>query len=100
MHSLRTTDSPPHTSGKWLGVLVAGAVAICLAPVLLRVAADRGVGPVAVAFWRVALALPFLAGAALVRRPKRASVSAALADRKALLFAAAAGACFGVDLMF
>jgi len=83
-----------------LGVLVVGAAVICLAPVLLRVAAERGVGPVAVAFWRVALALPFLAGAALVKRRKRVGGPPDVPDRQAVLFAAVAGACFGVDLMF
>ena len=90
-------------SRKWVAVLLAGAAAISLAPILLRYAADCGVGPVAVAFWRVALALPFLGGMALVSRRAGAAKAplqqAAPADGRAVMFAVLGGAFFGIDLM-
>lgn len=47
--------SPPSANPYALLALVTGAVAIAFAPILVRVAET---GPVATAFWRVALALP------------------------------------------
>lgn len=54
---------PPATAdlGPALAALVAGAVAMGLSPVLVRVVSPE-VGPFASAFWRVALALPVLWG--------------------------------------
>jgi len=99
-----TIDPHPHASGKWVAVLLGGAVAICLAPILLRYAAERGVGPVAAAFWRAALALPVMGGAVWVRsRRAKAGLSErapAAPDRRAVLFAVLGGVCFGLDLMF
>lgn len=56
------------TDWRALGVLLLGAGIIGLSPILVRLAAHGpgGVGPAAAGFWRLALALPFLA--ALARR--------------------------------
>ena len=77
-----------------LAALLAGALAIALSPIFVRLSA---VGPVATAFWRVALALPALSlwlaaerrGTATPRRPKGTP------DRLRLI---AAGLCFAGDL--
>jgi len=99
--SLKTSDPQAHGSGKWVGLLLAGAVAICLAPILLRYATERGVGPVAAAFWRAAIALPFLGGVAWARsrRAGRTLTGPDGLDRRAVLFAILGGVCFGLDLM-
>ena len=69
--------------------LLAGAVAIAASPLFVKVSET---GPVATAFWRVALALPVLwAWLALERRPG----TAAAADRGLML---AAGVLFAGDL--
>jgi len=71
--------------------LFCGAVCIALSPIWVRVA---DVGPIASAFWRVALAVPLLWSiAAAVRAPMRAAGA-----RPALL--AAAGLAFAGDLAF
>lgn len=76
--------------------LLAGAVGIALAPIFVRLSE---VGPLPTAFWRTALAVPFLAAlaplapaeTARVRRPR---------DRYALYGFALAGALFAGDLGF
>ncbi len=77
--------------------LLAGAAAIGLAPILVRYAStpEHGgtIGPTAAAFWRLLLALPFLAGGSALER--RAPPSGR--DRAVLL---AAGLFFAADLGF
>ena len=74
-----------------LAALFAGAVAIGSSPLFVKVS---DVGPVATAFWRVALALPVLwTWSALERRGKRGSSS--VHDRRLLI---AAGLFFTGDL--
>ena len=107
-----TSDTQPLSPGgpdgasdsrKWVAVLLAGAATISLAPILLRYATDCGVGAVAVAFWRVALALRLLGGMSLIGRRVRATEAplhgAARADSRAVMFAVLGGAFFGIDLM-
>lgn len=75
-----------------LPALLAGAVAIAFAPIFVRLSE---LGPVATAFWRLAIALPvlWLWQAAAARQP--AAVPTARADRFGLLIA---GLCFAGDL--
>ncbi|KMO35272.1 permease [Methylobacterium variabile] len=58
---LAASGAPSADLGPALAALVAGAVAMGLSPVLVRVVSPE-VGPFASAFWRVALALPVLYG--------------------------------------
>jgi len=83
--------------GRWaLAALLAGASAIGLAPILVRVARSEGVGPGAAAFWRLALALPLLAAWRGIER--RAAVPApSRRDAAGLLLA---GLFFAADLAF
>jgi drug/metabolite transporter (DMT)-like permease len=74
------------------GALVAGAMAMGISPVFVRVA---DVGLYASAFWRVALALPILAIWAL-SESGRAGVAKTFSSRAALL----AGALFAGDIFF
>lgn len=76
-----------------LPALLLGAGGIGLAPILVRFAGDEGAGPAAAAFWRLALALPLLAGWARIDR------SPAPARRDALLLVLA-GLFFAADLAF
>ena len=77
-----------------LPALLAGAAAIGVAPILVRIAWDGGVGPGAAAFWRLALALPALwAWMSLERRRGATPVSRGDAAR---LFVA--GLFFAADL--
>ncbi|MBI2318541.1 MAG: DMT family transporter [Betaproteobacteria bacterium] len=73
------------------GALLLGGVAIAFSPIFVRVAE---VGPMASAFWRVALAAPFLAAWSLWDRQKSEAGAARLAP------IAAAGVCFACDLAF
>lgn len=72
--------------------LAAGAACIALSPILVRLSE---VGPTVTAFWRAALAVPFLA--ALVALPGRAPRAIRPGDRWRL---AAAGLFFAGDLAF
>ena len=98
------TTSPPKAiepsdrPGKWVGVLLFGAAAIAMAPILPRYAADCGVGKVSAAFWRVGIAVPVLLAWVMLRANRRAAILKAEPDRRAVLFAVLAGAFFGVDL--
>jgi len=80
-----------HREGIALGALVLGAVAMGASPLFVRMA---DVGPFASAFWRTALALPFLALWALAERG--ASRRGALRSRSVWL----SGLLFAGDLFF
>jgi drug/metabolite transporter (DMT)-like permease len=83
-----TTSHPPRALAT--AALLAGAVAIAASPLFVKVSEA---GPVATAFWRVALALPVLwAWSALERRGREAAASI---DRGLML---AAGVLFAGDL--
>lgn len=73
-------------------VLLAGACVIGTGPVLVRFATGAGVGPSAVGFWRVTLALPLLWAAA-----RSGGRGGAGAPSRAMLWA---GAAFAGDLAF
>ena len=74
--------------------LFAGAAAIAFAPILVRLSE---VGPVATAFWRVALALPVLALALARERRRAADAGGTIGVDRAVLLA---GLCFAGDLAF
>lgn len=75
-----------------LVVLLGGAVAIAFAPIFVRLSET---GPVATAFWRVALAVPALA---LWRAAERRNEAPAPASRRDRVLLAIAGLCFAGDL--
>lgn len=77
-------------------VLLVGAACIALAPIFVRLSE---VGPVPTAFWRAALAVPFLA-AMVPLLPREAARSARPARWTALGGFALAGALFAGDLGF
>jgi drug/metabolite transporter (DMT)-like permease len=85
------------TRGRWaLPALIAGAAAIGVAPILVREARTEGVGPSDAAFWRLALALPFLwAWMSLERRR-----GAPPPSRVDVLRLIVAGFFFAADLAF
>ncbi len=62
--------------------LLSGALMISIAPLLIR---WSEVGPVATAFWRLALALPFLWGWLLLRRPAAGAGRTPITPHEALL---------------
>lgn len=87
-------DTPLATaSGRGLAVaaLLAGAVAIAVSPLFVKVSEA---GPVATGFWRVALALPFLWAWSMIGQPERHAANFA-ADRRLMI---AAGLFFAGDL--
>jgi len=85
-------DAAARRNALALGALLLGAVAIGSSAIWVRLSE---VGPVATAFWRTALAVPFLfLWVALERRPADAS---ARASRRGLI---AAGCYFAGDLSF
>ena len=104
MKSATITDSPaktePRTNTASFLVLLAGGVAIGFAPIFVRLSE---VGPVATAFWRMALSLPAL-GAALAWTRRRGGTSEALAAERPAASAwwpmALAGFLFAADLAF
>ncbi len=72
-----------------LPALLAGACGIGLAPILVRLAGLEAVGPAAAAFWRLALALPFLAAwSRLQAAPPPSRLDAFLLVLAGLFFAA------------
>jgi drug/metabolite transporter (DMT)-like permease len=77
--------------GVAVAALLAGAVAIAVSPLFVRVSEA---GPVATAFWRVALALPVLWTWSLIAEPGR-HVASFAADRRLMI---AAGVLFAGDL--
>jgi drug/metabolite transporter (DMT)-like permease len=79
------------STARAVAALLAGAVAIAVSPLFVKVSEA---GPVATAFWRVALALPFLWGWAMIAERGRHAASFA-ADRGLMI---AAGVLFAGDL--
>jgi len=79
-----------------LPALLAGAAAIGVAPILVRLARPEGVGPSAAAFWRLALALPLLW--AWMRFERRPGTTAP--DRRDIALLLLAGLFFAADLAF
>jgi len=92
-------SSPSSTTATWAWpVLVVSAVTIGLAPVLTKLSVNTGeVGPIAVGFWRMFLALPLLAVFALCFRGKVANKDAA-APAGSLAWLALPGLFFAGDL--
>ena len=87
----------PRPSTAALAALFLGSACLAFGPMLVRLSHDiGGVGPVASAFWRMGLAVPVLAIAALWET-KRAGAPA-LPDRLPLLPALLAGLFFAADL--
>lgn len=85
-----TRPASTSTAPALVAVVVANA-ALAFGPLFVRVA---DTGPVAAAFWRMALAVPMLAAIALVtRQPGTAAPS-----RRVWLFVALAGVAFAADL--
>ncbi|VXC74499.1 DMT family transporter [Sphingomonas sp. 8AM] len=84
-----TGPAPTSTAPALVAVIVANA-ALAFGPLFVRVA---DTGPVAAAFWRMALAVPVLAAIALATRK-----SAAAPSRRVWLFVALAGLAFAADL--
>ncbi len=87
-----------HHGTEWRGflALVAGATCIGLAPLWVR---WSEVGPVATAFWRLALSLPILAAlAARERRVGRGPAAGMVDARKVRAWLLAAGVLFALDL--
>jgi drug/metabolite transporter (DMT)-like permease len=75
---------PPGSAASRAGVLalLAGALMMSFAPIFIR---WSEVGPVATAFWRLTLALPFLWTWLLLRRPASTGPQTPLTGREALL---------------
>jgi drug/metabolite transporter (DMT)-like permease len=90
---LSPTAHPAEHAGRGTAVvaLLAGAVAIAVSPLFVKVSEA---GPVATGFWRVALALPFLWAWSL-SGPRGAHARAFAADRRMMV---AAGVLFAGDL--
>ncbi|MEH3102815.1 MAG: DMT family transporter [Sphingomonas phyllosphaerae] len=85
-----TRPAPTSTAPALVAVIVANA-ALAFGPLFVRVA---DTGPVAAAFWRMALAVPMLAAIAFAtRKPDTAAPS-----RRVWLFVALAGIAFAADL--
>ena len=84
----------PRGQGVALAALFGGAIAIATAPLFVKVSEA---GPVATAFWRVFLALPFLWVWALTGRSRAAPATAAARRREGWLMLGA-GAFFAGDL--
>ncbi len=85
--------TPPDGTGKGLAfaALILGNVAIAFGPLLVR---NADTGPIASGFWRMALALPFLAFFAY-----RAGFRPAAVSPRTLWLLVFAGTAFGVDII-
>jgi drug/metabolite transporter (DMT)-like permease len=91
-------SSPKGHLGRSLGALFSGTGAISFAPIFAKVGAGY-LGIVALAFWRVAIALPVLAAYAFFKTGKHPLADATgHVDRRAVWMAVLAGVFFGVDL--
>ncbi len=90
---MKSLDPHPGDSKRGIAVaaLLAGAVAIAVSPLFVKVSEA---GPVATGFWRVALALPLLWAWSLIGSRERHAASFA-ADRRLMI---AAGLLFAGDL--
>ncbi|MBB3473873.1 DMT family transporter [Sphingomonas sp. BK345] len=94
--SLAAARAHPETGAAAFGALVVANSALAFGPLFVRLA---DVGPVAAAFWRMALALPLLGGAALVAaRRTRGVAPATSAPARRTWLLALAGLAFAADL--
>ncbi|TCP35768.1 DMT family transporter [Sphingomonas sp. BK235] len=94
--SLAAARAHPETGAAAFVALVVANSALAFGPLFVRLA---DVGPVAAAFWRMALALPLLGGAALVAaRRARGVAPAAPASARRWWLLALAGLAFAADL--
>jgi len=73
--------------------LVLSNICLSFGPVFVRIAQDDGVGPVAAAFWRVTLAIPFL-----LLSLRFSGERIGRLGRPLILLLAVAGLCFALDL--
>ncbi len=78
----RATPQQAHRPAGAVVALLSGALMISIAPLLIR---WSEVGPVATAFWRLSLSLPFLWGWLLLRRPAADTERTPITRREALL---------------
>lgn len=92
--TLAATRAHPETGAAAFVALVIANGALAFGPLFVRLA---DVGPVAAAFWRMALALPLLGGAAWVAG-RRARVPAAPIPARRWWLLALAGLAFAADL--
>jgi drug/metabolite transporter (DMT)-like permease len=81
-----------------LAAVVAGALVVGSAPIFIRWASAAGVGPIAVGFWRMTFALPFLAVWAGVERRLGTGARSSLPAATAAALLALAGLSFAGDL--
>ncbi|WP_277979538.1 DMT family transporter [Sphingomonas phyllosphaerae] len=94
--SLAAARAHPETGAAAFVALVVANSALAFGPLFVRLA---DVGPVAAAFWRMALALPLLGGAALVAaRRTRGVAPATPASARHWWLLALAGIAFAADL--
>lgn len=94
--SLAAARAHPETGAAAFVALVVANSALAFGPLFVRLA---DVGPVAAAFWRMALALPLLGGAALVSARRTRGVSPATpAPARRWWLLALAGFAFAADL--
>ncbi|MHC9419231.1 DMT family transporter [Sphingomonas citri] len=94
--SLAAARAHPETGAAAFVALVVANSALAFGPLFVRLA---DVGPVAAAFWRMALALPLLGGAALVAaRRTRGVAPATSASARRWWLLALAGLAFAADL--
>lgn len=73
--------------------LIGSNICLSFGPVFVRMAQDGGVGPVAAAFWRVTLAVPFL-----LLLLKFSGERIGRLGRQVIVLLALAGLCFALDL--
>jgi drug/metabolite transporter (DMT)-like permease len=91
------SNNPPAPAGRWaFPAMIAGSACLAFGPWLVRLA---DVGPLASAFWRQALAVPFLFALALsARTPGGTPAGFAGSSRGLIGLAALAGVAFAADL--
>ncbi len=99
-----TTAMPPAAPGRWaFAAMITGSACLAFGPLLVRLA---DVGPMASAFWRLALAVPFLlimarivGGPAALRLPPSPGIPGGGRSQAAvLLLSGLAGLAFAADL--
>lgn len=96
IESLDQDQSAATRAGRWAFLaLLAGNISLSIGALLVRLA---DTGPTASAFWRMAIALPFLLALAWRENGARAS-GGRLPPRGAIIVASAAGIFFALDLV-
>ncbi len=86
-------STPRPTASRALVIVGLGAASISFAPILVKAAVGQGVGPTAVAMWRVLIAAAVLLLFAAVRWGRRM-----IPPRRALVMALITGVAFAADL--